>query len=365
MSASAISRARIARRKAATVGLTLRQRGNIYQLDHSGDTVVVGGIAAVESHLAQLYTAKRPGPAQSRIPIAWEPLIAAYGLTLAAAGLSPRTVRLRRLSLAHIARGLRVAPAEVTGELLVSWFGRQTHWSLSTRKNYRASARGFFAWAYKAGHIPTYLADDLPKVRDSPPMPRPVPDRVWLDALAGADARVRLMLRLAGEAGLRRAEVARVHTRDLIDNPSGSGLLVHGKGNKRRVVPISDSLADLVRAGARGHTPWLPARGYLFPADIAATDRHLSPEHVGILVGRLMPEGYSMHKLRHRFATRAYRGSRNLRAVQTLLGHASIATTELYTAVDDDEVRAAMMAAALDSDPTHEQTSATDSGNQS
>jgi integrase/recombinase XerC len=47
----------------------------------------------------------------------------------------------------------------------------------------------------------------------------------------------------------------------------------------------------------------------------------------------------------HRFATRAYRGTRNLRAVQLLLGHASIATTERYVAVDDAEIRAAMVAA--------------------
>jgi integrase/recombinase XerC len=89
----------------------------------------------------------------------------------------------------------------------------------------------------------------------------------------------------------------------------------------------------------------MPATGYLFPAD-ATADRHLTPERVGLLVGRVLPEGYSMHKLRHRYATRAYRGSRNLRAVQTLLGHASIATTERYTAVDDDEIRAAAMMAS-------------------
>jgi integrase/recombinase XerC len=49
--------------------------------------------------------------------------------------------------------------------------------------------------------------------------------------------------------------------------------------------------------------------------------------------------------LRHRFASRAYRGSRNLRDVQVLMGHSSIATTERYLAVDDDEVCAAMLAA--------------------
>jgi integrase/recombinase XerC len=53
----------------------------------------------------------------------------------------------------------------------------------------------------------------------------------------------------------------------------------------------------------------------------------------------------SLHTLLKRFASRCYRGSRNLRAVHTMLGHSSIATTERYLAVNDDEVRAAMLSA--------------------
>ena len=90
----------------------------------------------------------------------------------------------------------------------------------------------------------------------------------------------------------------------------------------------------------------MSTEGWLFPAWPAGG--HLSPERVGKLVAAALPAGWTMHKLRHRFATRVYRGSRNLRAVQVLLGHASIATTERYTAVDDDEIRAAMMSAATE-----------------
>ncbi|KAA1247802.1 tyrosine-type recombinase/integrase [Mycobacterium simiae] len=133
-------------------------------------------------------------------------------------------------------------------------------------------------------------------------------------------------------------EVARVHTADLTESFGGAQLLVHGKGGKQRVVPVAEDLAALIRLGAAGHTPGAPATGWLF-AD--GTGDHLTPSWVGLLVSRALPDGYTMHALRHRFASRAYRGTRNLRAVQQLLGHESIGTTERYTAVDDDEMRAA------------------------
>lgn len=146
------------------------------------------------------------------------------------------------------------------------------------------------------------------------------------------------MLTLAAEAGLRRAEIARVHRCDLTRGPAGAELLVHGKGGKLRVVPIGDDLAAAIEKGVDQID--IPD-GWLFSG---TDDGHLLPRWVGKLMAGALPDHWTAHTLRHRFATRAYRGSRNLRAVQTLLGHSSVATTERYTAVDHDEIRAAAMA---------------------
>lgn len=265
----------------------------------------------------------------------WSPLVDDYLLSLAAVGQTRPTIALRRALLCRVARGLDCPPEAVTAELLVAWFGSQGHWSIETRRSYRATARTFFSWAYRTGRLPVFLGDAVPQVRQRKAPPRPAPDSAYRAALDAADDRVTLMLRLAAEAGLRRAEVARVHTDDLLEGAAGWSLLVHGKGDKRRVVPIGDDLAGAVRR-------YRPSRGFVFPGQ---EDGHLSVMYVGKMVAGALPDGWTMHTLRHRFATRAFRGSRNLRAVQMLLGHTSIATTERYTAVDDDEMRAAMEAA--------------------
>ena len=72
-------------------------------------------------------------------------------------------------------------------------------------------------------------------------------------------------------------------------------------------------------------------------------DGHLSARRVGELVGACLPDGMTGHQLRHRYATTVYRTSHDIRAVQTLLGHARLDTTMIYTAVDND---AALNAAA-------------------
>jgi len=225
------------------------------------------------------------------------------------------------------ARGLGCPPAEVTAEKLLDWLGRQQHLSPEGRHSYRSTLAGFLSWAYRYGRIPVYLGDALPRVRVPEAPPRPANDDAWQTALEKADRRTKLMLRLAAEAGLRHAEIAQVHSSHL-DTASGQ-LLVHGKGGKQRVVPISDHLAYLVRECGDG---WVFSNGF---------GGHLSAGHVGRLIAGVLPGDLAAHTLRHRYATRAYRGSHNLRAVQKLLGHSSVLSTERYTMVADDEVRAA------------------------
>lgn len=322
------NRVRIARARAKRLGFQLSQRGIVFTLRDANDvTLAVGPLAVVDAHLVQRMQPKPPGPQPSTYPPeSWRRDVDDYLLSLAAGGQRASTIRARKANLCMAARGLGCPPADVTAEKLVNWFGKQQHLSQEARKTYRTTLRGFFVWLYEMGRVPVYIGDALPKVRVPKAPPRPTSDRAWEAALANADRRMELMLRLAGEAGLRRAEVAQVHTNDLMDS---GNLLIHGKGGKKRVVPISDYLALLIRESGDG---------WLFPNGKGG---HLSAGHVGKLVTRALPDGWTTHSLRHRFGTRAYRGSKNLRAVQALLGHESVLTTERYVAICDDEIRAA------------------------
>jgi integrase len=87
----------------------------------------------------------------------------------------------------------------------------------------------------------------------------------------------------------------------------------------------------------------LAARGYLFPGQIGG---HVSAAHVGKLVSGLLPDRWTTHTLRHRFATRAYAIDHDLFTVQELLGHASADTTRRYVLVPDDAKRRLVAAVA-------------------
>ena len=134
---------------------------------------------------------------------------------------------------------------------------------------------------------------------------------------------------LAAYAGLRRAEIANLHA----DNVGERMLTVLGKGQKVRRVPIHPMLEVPLRdAKARG--------GYIFRG--ADGWSPVTVDAMGRRIARALPDKWSAHSLRHYYAGHVYRASHDIRAVQQLLGHASIATTQIYTQVNDDDLHAAV-----------------------
>lgn len=272
----------------------------------------------------------------------WDTAIAEYVRYMVAIGRPKTTRELRRHQLAYLGRSINLPPDRIRYSDLIDWFSIHAEWKPETRRSYRAGIRGFFAWATKHKHISDDPSAEIPQVSVPKAVVIPAPDSVFEEAVQVPDLRTALMLRIAGETGMRRAEVAAVHTRDLRYSPKGPQLVVHGKGARERVIPITTGLAALIAKGPASHTVGGPSGGWLFPSQRGG---HVSAQWVGALCSRAMPGIWTVHKLRHRFASRAYRGTRNIRAVQELLGHSNVAITQRYTAVDDDEMRAAMMAA--------------------
>jgi len=136
-------------------------------------------------------------------------------------------------------------------------------------------------------------------------------------------------MRVSELVGLRRSAVMR----------DAAYLTIIGKGNKERVVPVNDRARDAVRA----YVETLPPGPWLFPAN--SEDGHLSRQvfardlkvlagKAGISAARVAP-----HVLRHAFASHLLAGGADLRVVQTLLGHADISTTQIYTHVLDEKLR--------------------------
>ncbi|MCI0466114.1 MAG: tyrosine recombinase XerC [Beijerinckiaceae bacterium] len=159
-------------------------------------------------------------------------------------------------------------------------------------------------------------------------------------------ARNAAVLSLLYGAGLRISEALAVKRRDA---PAGGrdSLTVTGKGQKSRTVPIISPAAQAIEAYI-GLCPYkLAPEGPLF---VGARGGPLSPRIIQIAVQRLrgalgLPDSATPHALRHSFATHLLEAGGDLRAIQELLGHASLSTTQLYTAVDSARLLEAYRAA--------------------
>ena len=267
-------------------------------------------------------------------PVPWRKSIEGWTDTLRAAGLSAQTIKSRRYKMVHLSTLLMPSgPKDVTTEQIVQVFARQ-QWKPETRKAYRNTISSFFRWLHKSGRRSDDPSLDVPRVKKPHAHPRPCPDRYIAAAMEMATSSERLMIRLGAECGLRRGEIARVHSDDVVADSAGRSLIVRGKGDKQRIVPLPDDLAGII----------MDARGYLFPGRFGG---HVEESYIGDHISRLLPDGYAAHTLRHRFATTAYAALHDLFVVAELLGHESVETTEHYVAMTPSRLREATAAVRL------------------
>lgn len=189
----------------------------------------------------------------------WADAIGSYVTYLQAGGSPMTTIATRRQHLYRVAMGLGGSPWAVETPNLLTWFSTQV-WAQETRRAYRNTLRSFYKWGIHSGHTAVDASAALPTVKATPPAPRPVTDEAYRYALARADQRTRLMIRLAAEIGLRRTEVATVHSRNLIEDMTGWSLVVTGKGAKTRscvvACPPAGRCTSCATDSRRAPTPW-------------------------------------------------------------------------------------------------------------
>ena len=245
-------------------------------------------------------------------------------------------------------RDLRLASADLRGRLATAQPADLSRlvagWSDLARATVARKGsvlRRFFAFLAAEGH----RADDPAQLIDAPAPARPLPkslaegdvarlfsvlaERLAADA-SPANLRLSALVELLYGAGLRATELVGL-PRHAVRVGQGHAILT-GKGGKQRLVPVGSAAERAVAA----HAVHVPATArYLFPSG----DSHLSRVRLFQLLKGLAAEAgipparISPHVLRHAFATHLLEGGADLRTLQTLLGHADIATTQIYTHV--------------------------------
>ncbi|MET8318245.1 tyrosine-type recombinase/integrase [Rhodococcus erythropolis] len=248
-----------------------------------------------------------------------------YEIYMQGSGFSDRWIPDSLWILGYFARlgGVELTSARAID---VSRFLGRPHLSPASRYTYYGYLHSFYKWfAANGGHNP------MAELR-RPRMPRSVPRGVSDDQLVRLlEVRMRLrtlaMVMLAAYAGLRVHEIAKFRGEDI--NLHDRTIHVTGKGGHSATLPMHPKLVEIAER--------MPSAGWWFPAN-SRGNGHVLPRSVSDIIKNAMVRAKvpgSAHSLRHWFGTTLVHSGADLRTAQTLLRHASLATTERYTAVSD------------------------------
>lgn len=262
--------------------------------------------------------------------------VEAYESWLRSWGASPATIK-SRTSLAR-SRLTAWGLDGFTPENVQAWLGRPTsalgaplaRWSRST---YYANLSDLCSWLVATGRIPVDPMEGQRKPTRPKSLPRPLSEDEERIVLASARGRQRAWVLLARLAGMRAHEIAKIRGEDV----TAQSIYIEGKGGVRASIPTHPDLWELARE--------YPRLGYWFPS-VKVPGQPIMGSTVSNYTGKFFRENGiegSIHRLRHSFGTGLLRQGENLRTVQRLMRHASLATTETYLQVLDDELSAAVL----------------------
>lgn len=201
-----------------------------------------------------------------------------------------------------------------------------------TRGLYTSGLNAFYTWAERADLISTNPMNKVERPKPISRLPRPADDDELarcLDYARTNDLRMACWICLGAYQGFRCIEIARLTVADI--DRRNMALRAFGKGNKERIVPLHrETFKALIRYG-------IPASGYVFTKE-NGTSQGLTPGTISSYGGRFfkaLGSDIRMHQLRHWYGTKV-NASADLLTARELMGHASTATTELYTRVNVD-----------------------------
>jgi len=261
-------------------------------------------------------------------------------------GLSDATVYQRALYLRRLAAHLDVELGDdllmVDSADLEDWQDTLAGLAPGSRHNAVVNMREFYAWAVRSKLLQETPTGGLVLAKMPRRLPRPIAEADLQLAIASAPPRLRLMLVLAAFCGLRAMELAQLDREDVKETLATPLLIVRGKGDKERIVPLSSRvLLEL-------HMHDLPQRGPVFPRGDGQGGR-CEPWTISQLCNSVLHDvgiPDTLHSLRHYFGTVMYAVSKDLLMVGATMGHNSPRTTAGYAAWSPAAAAAAVEAMA-------------------
>lgn len=279
----------------------------------------------------------------------WDAMLAEFETYQQAGAIAPKSIINREECYRLLAARTGKAPTQITKGDLLEFMSRphfRTKGPLSagTKQAERSYLRAFFGWMYENDLRPDDPAKALPKVKVPRRQPRPLRTG-QIEALldGGAYKRTRQIIIIAALTGLRIGEIVKIRGEDI--DFEGQVIYSLRKGGFEHSVPLHPAIAELALE--------MPRTGWWFPSPYPSKqfpngNGHVLMASVSDSVSRAIRRAgitdhrITGHSLRHFYASQLLAEGASIRVIQEMLGHASLATTQIYTEVTDKQMRTAV-----------------------